>query len=650
MQSILKRISILFLVVTTFVTPFASQAAESTIPSNKQSDQTTLPEVVVTATRSETPISKTASSISVVTSEQIEKNQYRTITDALRSIPGVQIAQTGTPTQSTTFLFRGTESRHNRILIDGRPIPEGLGGSIVNDLSTSNVERIEVLRGPASSLYGGNAIGGVVNIVTKKGKGIEKPETTLRFEAGSFNNFQEAARSRGALGLFDYSVEASRQDAEFQRANNELRESRWSGQFGYQLTPDLYFDLYTNYSLNDSGSPGADPISGFSKPGKYDNFIREIWTFAPGVTWKTSEIWTQHLSYQYQERRQHFYSPRVIFGGVTSANTSNRQQVDDHRIDYQSTIKPIDTFEIVAGLSTQDRKTYRSSDILNTTLPYQNFQTNTSAFIQTNWEILENWNLLSSGRLDHYSDFGNPMTYKVGSSYKTPLTDTVIHTNYGTAFSAPEEQNFISFGGLFIANPNLQPEDSRGYEVGITQPLFNHELELRGTYFHNNIQGLVQTRTVNPVTFQYTVANIGDARTQGYETGLTWKPKWKPINRFELDTNYTYLDAVNKNSGAWLLRRPRHTVNSTLNYQPIDSVHLGLGGSWVMNRIDSDPVSFNQIPIEDYFVMRFSADWKINNQWKLFGRIENLLDEQYAEVQGFQALDRAFYGGFEFSF
>ncbi len=650
MSSHLKRISILFIVVSTFVTLLNSQTPETTQPNPSSVDLSTLPEVVVTATRSETQINKTASSITVVTSEQIQKNQYRTVTDALRSIPGMQIAQTGTPTQSTTFLSRGTESRHNRILIDGRPIPEGLGGSIINDLSTSNVERIEVLRGPSSSLYGGNAIGGVVNIITKKGKNLEKPETTLSFEAGSFNNFKEAARSRGAFGLFDYSVEASRQDAEFQRANNELRESRWSGQFGYQLTPDLYFDLYTNYSNNDSGAPGADPISTFSKPGKYDNFIRELWTFAPGVTWKTSEIWTQRLTYQYQERRQHFYSPRVISGGVTSSNTSNRQQVDDHRIDYQSTIKPIDPFEIVAGFSSQDRKTYRSGDILSTTLPYQNYQTNTSAFIQTNWEILENWNLLASGRLDHYSDFGDPLTYKVGSSYKTPFTDTVIHANYGTAFSVPEEQNFISFGGLFVANPKIQPEDSRGYEVGITQPLLNREIELRGVYFHNDIQGIIQSRTVNTTTFQYTIENAGDARTQGYETGITWKPKWSPLSQFELDGNYTYLDAVNKTRGAWLLRRPRHTVHSTLNYKPIDAVNLGLGGSWVMNRIDSDPVSFNQIPIEDYFVMRFSADWRINSQWKVFGRIENLLDEQYSEVQGFQALDRAFYGGFEFSF
>lgn len=650
MSSILKRISFLFVVVTSFVTSLYSESSDSNNPQNKTVDQATLTEVVVTATRTETPINKTASSVSVVTSEQIEKNQYRTVSDALRSIPGLQIAQTGTPTQSTTFLSRGTESRHNRILIDGRPIPEGLGGSIINDLSTSNVERIEVLRGPASSLYGGNAIGGVINIITKKGRELEKPESTLSFEAGSFNNFRETAQSRGAFGPFDYSVEASRQDAEFQRANNELRESRWSGQFGYELNPDWQFDLYSNYSLNDSGAPGADPISRFSKPGKYDNLIRELWTFAPGVTWNTSDIWTQRLSYQYQERRQHFYSPRVIFGGNTNSNTSNRQQIDDHRIDYQSTVKPLDTLEIVAGASTQNRKTYRSGDVSSTTLPYQNYQTNTSVFLQSNWEALENWNLLASGRWDHYSDFGDPITFKVGTSYKTPVTDTVLHGNYGTAFSAPEEQNFISFGGLFVANPNIQPEDSQGYEIGITQPFFNHELELRGTYFHNDIQGLVQSRTVNPVTFQYTIINAGDARTQGYETGLTWKPKWKPLSRFDLDTNYTYLDAVNKASGAWLLRRPRHTVNSILNYKPIDTVNLGIGGSWVMNRIDSDPVSFNQIPIEDYFVMRFTADWTINKQWKVFGRIENLLDEQYSEVQGFQALDRAFYGGFEFSF
>lgn len=648
MKKYFQTVAIVFSIIAISLSTALGETSTVTNPTtaSKSPETEVLPEVVVTATRTPKSINQTASSVSVISQEKIQSQQYRTITEALRSVPGLQIAQSGTPTQSTSFLIRGTESRHNRILIDGRPLPEGLGGSIVNDLSLDNVERIEVLRGPASSLYGGNAIGGVVNIITKKGQSLEKPETALTIEAGSFYNFREAARSRGAFGPFDYSVSASRQDADFQRDNNELRDTRWNGNFGYTLNPSLRFDLYSDYNLIDASSPGADPLSTFSKPGKYDNFLKEIWTISPGLTWQTTEIWTQRFSYQYQERRQHFYSPRVLFGSSTFANSSNRQQVDDHRIDYHSTVKVVENWQLTAGINVQNRKTTRTSDIANTTPQYFNYQTNTGFYLQSDWEILENWTFLTSGRIDHYSDFGNPMTFKVGSSYKIPVTETVIHANYGTAFSAPEEQNFISFGGSFVANPNIQPEDSRGYEVGITQPLLDKKIELRGVYFHNDIQGLVGTKTVSSSPFRYTVANLGDARTQGYELGL----HAKPFSNVEVDTNYTYLDAVNKNSGAWLIRRPRHSVNSEIRYRPIESVRLGLEGSWVMNRIDNSPVTFNDFAMEDYFVMRFTADWSINSQWRIFGRIENLLNEQYSEVAGFEALDRGLYAGAEFKF
>lgn len=359
-----------------------------------------------------------------------------------------------------------------------------------------------------------------------------------------------------------------------------------------------------------------------------------------------SDIWTQHLSYQFQERRQYFHSPRVVFGSNTSADSSNRIQVNAQRFDYQSTIKPLEFWEVVVGSSLEDRRTRRTPDITTTTPPYFNHQTNTGFFIQNNWEVVENWNILASGRVDHYSDYGDPLTFKVGTSYKTPGTDTVLHANYGTAFSAPEEQNFVNFGGTFVANPNIQPEDSQGYEVGITQPLWDKKIELRGVYFHNDIQGLVGTRTISTSPFRYTVANLGDARTEGFETGVTLRP----LKNISINADYTYLDAINKSKGTWLIRRPRHTVDTQLDYRPIDSVRLGLGGSWVMQRIDNDPVSFNDIPIEDYFVMRFTAEWIINPQWRVFGRIENLLNEQYSETQGFQALDRSFYGGAEFTF
>jgi vitamin B12 transporter len=268
----------------------------------------------------------------------------------------------------------------------------------------------------------------------------------------------------------------------------------------------------------------------------------------------------------------------------------------------------------------------------------QDSQTVTSPFLQTEWEPLEGWTLNGGVRLDHDSDFGNPVTWRIGSSYKVPQVETLLHASYGTSYTAPAPQDIAT---AFYGNPELLPEYSSGFDAGIEQPFLNKKLSVGVTYFYNDISNYI---LYNPAT--YVSQNIGKVRTQGVELSLTAKP----IEQLTLIGAYTYLDAQNCTDDVRLVRRPRNQLSFTAIGKPCKDVTISFGGLWVMDRQDYDPVTFAQVPVEDYFVARVSASWQINEHFQVFARLENAFNEQYSEVAGYPALDQAMYGGFKISF
>ncbi|HSH94731.1 MAG TPA: TonB-dependent receptor plug domain-containing protein, partial [Roseimicrobium sp.] len=228
--------------------PAGAQETTSTTATNR------IPEVVVTATRSATAPENTAASVTIIGRDEIEARKITTLADALQGIPSMSLVRNGTPGQATSVFTRGTESNHTLLMIDGRRIPANLaGGYDYANLSLDNIDRIEVVRTGSSSLYGGDAIGGVINLITRTGRGMEKPETEFSFEGGSFNTFRESAASRGASGKFDYSVSASQLNANFPRNNNQYRNSSIRSSFGYELNEAVYFDLKASYYQSDGG-------------------------------------------------------------------------------------------------------------------------------------------------------------------------------------------------------------------------------------------------------------------------------------------------------------------------------------------------------------------------------------------------------------
>ena len=593
-------------------------------------------EIVVTANRTETPVSKTGASVTVISRKQIEEQQLQNVAQALAEVPGVAVAQNGTPGQVTGLFVRGTKSESTQIIVDGRRIPFNLAGSFnLESLTLDNVERIEVVRGPLSSVQGGPAIGGVVNIITRSGQGLDKPEFTAGFEAGSYQTFHEVASARGASGPFDYSVQAARLDTDNARTNNQYRLSNITTKEGYRINDQLYADLLFIYNLSDAGSPNTA-----QDPELLASLLRETWLISPGLDYKTTEWWEQKVYYSHSQQRQVASDFKQSFG--LNYGQNNRVQVDTDQVDYQSTFQIAQPWKLTGGFSMTDARYYRKIDVPNEfnfpatpggTTDIDNNLTNTATFIESQWEIVPDLNFNASLRYDHESDYGNYITWRTGSSYRVPTVKTLLHASYGTAFSPPTPQDTaLTFGG----NPDLTPERSKGFDAGIEQPFWDNRVKASGTYFHNDISNLII------YDGNFTLQNIGLARTEGGEFGLSFSP----VTQLTFQGNYTYLEAWDLSNNQRLARRPRNQTSFTVIGKPHPDVTISLGALWAVDREDG----FTPTPIEDYFVMRLAASWKVCAHLNVFARIENMLNEQYQEVRGYPALGRALYGGFKLTY
>jgi vitamin B12 transporter len=585
-----------------------------------------LPATVVTATKTETEADKTASSITVIDRAKIEQEQYRLLADALRIVPGMTVINPGVTGNVATVLTRGTATKDTMLLIDGRPMPYNLAGSFnLETMALDNVERVEVLRGPAASLYGGRTMGGVINVITRSGRGLEKPETTAFFEAGSYGTFREGVSTLGAAGDLDWGFEASRTDIQGQRINSQFQQSNAAGKIGYQIADDLRFDLDLRYYTADVGVPGSTAANDPD-----NHLLTEFWSISPRLIWDTTENWRQTLTFSHSEFRQ------VATGFTGFFQTNNRVSSRNDWLEYQSTVKVLDVWTITAGAWFQDQNITRYNDSAQVLDIDQN-QTNWALFLQSQAEVLPGLNLLGGLRYDSFSDFEEAVTWRAGISYRVPVLKTLLHANYGTAYTPPTPQDLTPvFGG----NPNLlDPERSRGYEIGIEQPLLDNQLLLNATWFRNDIEDTYQY--LPPL---FIPQAVGEATTSGVESGI----QWTPCQSFSANLNYTYLDATDDTNDARLVRRPRHSINGGISVKPHDDVTVSLSAVYVIDREDFTPAG--QADVEDFLNVRLSATWRVTKNVEVFGRIENLLGDQYEEIPGFPALDTGAYAGVKLRF
>lgn len=580
---------------------------------------------VLTPTRTEALAGQIGSSYTVITGEQIARSQQTNVADVLRGTPGLDVVQQG-PTGGVTSVFlRGANSQHTKVLIDGIPVNDPSNASRMFDfsqLSVDNVERIEVLRGPQSTLYGSDAIGGVVNIITKRGEGPLSVRAELM--GGSFGTARESLNVSGGAKDYYYSFGTSYSqtdgisaaDARFgNREKDGDRKANFSGRFGW--TPSENVDVDYVFRYVDQDADVDDAL--FSGPvPTTDNLIRQNRTNAffnriQARAMALDGLWEQKVGFNLTDYDRLDTAP--MWG-------EPRYLGQARQFDYQSNLFLNERNTLTFGTD------YLDEDASDTVVARS--QHNTGIYVEDQLRLTERWSATAGFRWDDHSAAGRASTYRLTTLYRLP-TGTGFHGSLGTGFRAPAlAENYFPYG-----NPNLRPERSKGWDCGIEQPLLGGRLVVDGTYFRNDFVDLIQ---YDFNTWQ--VENIGRAFSSGVE--LTARYQFNEATT--LFANYVYTFTEDLATGLPLLRRPPHKASVGVNRRLwCDQANLYAQLLYVGSRRDS--FDGESIYLGEYFLLNVATTYDVSRSCQLFARIDNVLDQNYEEVYGYGTPGIAFYGG-----
>jgi vitamin B12 transporter len=615
-----------------------ARAAEPTAPET----------VVVAATRMPTPELEVASSVTVVTAADIEARQERTFVDVLKDVPGLNVVQEGGPGGQTSVFIRGTNSNHVKVLIDGIDVSDPSNANAAFDfgqLMTQDIERVEVLRGPQSGLYGSDAIGGVINVITKSGSGPLRGSVWL--EGGSFDTFNQSAGVRGSQDALHYTADVMHLHAGAtpvtpldllapgeQRNDDYYDNFTASTKLGFDVTKDFDLGLvarYTNTHLRYTGQdfsvfpsiPAAEQ-SESNTSGYYGIATAHLLSFGGAFGQTLAVAFTRNETATIAQ-------PPTI--PSETLNTGERV-----KLDWQGVVRLSGAHTLLLGLEdARDEITQPLSASMRIGSGYAELQS----------QLADRWYSSLNVRYDHDSLFGGKTTYRFAPAYLLRESDTKFKASVGTGFKAPTlSQLYQSFPPFFFANPDLQPETSVGWDAGVEQALAAGRVRLGATYFHNNITNLItgdgSGTSCSSLATSPCWANVGKATTDGVESFI----EYRPSGAFTVRLDYTYTQATDDVAQQELLRRPKNKFNLIATWQATRALLLNLDvlavSSWVDGNRD---FSIPRLDAPGYTTVNVAASYALNQHLALFGRIDNLFDRQYQNPVGFMQPGFGAYAG-----
>jgi len=610
-------------------------------------DSNVVEKVVVTADRTETPLDRTGSSVTVITREELERTGKPLVADALRGVPGLDVVRTGGVGGSASVFLRGANSEHTLVLVDGvemnDPIAPARGFDFA-DLAVNNIERIEILRGPASTLYGSDALGGVIQIITRKGAG--KPAGELSLEGGSFSTFRETAAVRGGSGRLGYSIGLSRLDTGGISAADERDGNREKDGFGSgSASARLHFqatkavDLGLVLRITDSEADLDNFGGAFGDDVNHRSDSRRLATRVQAGRASNDGRWKQRLAVSYTDYDRSFDNPVDVDHPIDESFSSFESSL--LKFDRQSDLKLNDRHKLVFGVETEEEKgssTFASDGAFGpfSSVFAEETSRTTGWYLQDQVRAGDRWNASLGARVDDHDRFGTKTTYRGAFSWKLPSEGTRLKGSYGTGFKAPSLfQLFSSFGNL-----DLAPEESTGWDVGVEQtvPFGNARVSLTG--FRNDFENLID---FDFGTFTY--RNIAEAKTRGLEL----EAAVAATESIDLSAGATWTSTEDRSDGSRLLRRPAVKYFARAHLQPSKALGLNLHVTRVGARDDFDFVTSSRVSLDAYTLVDLSAEYRLSSGVRLFVRLENLLDESYQDGLGYGSPGLGGSAGVEFS-
>lgn len=577
--------------------------------------------IVISPYRRQGSVTQSGSAITVIDAEMIDRTESQTVAEVLRRVPGVEVVQAGGAGTTATVFVRGAESDQTLVLIDGVRVNTVADGSFdFADLRVENIERIEVLKGPQSVLYGSDALGGVISIFTNRAH--EGGGATFKAEGGSYSSQNYTIR-----GAVHDEIVASSTSLAFQSTQGisaaapRLGNKEADGYENLTLSSSNDVQLGTDWkaTINGRYQRGHTQLDGFDfSTGPVDdlNYTQrhELITGQASII-KTTGIVRPGVMLAYMHDQLNGFDPDTSYNAydIRNASISPTFQVD---------IIPSDWSFTTIGTSFDSRSAVNPGNFDRTRSVF-------GAFLNQQFDFSRYLSVSGGVRYDHYSDFGDQVTYRTTISSSVDQLFLRLHTSFGTGFKAPtfNELYFPQFG-----NANLSTEKNRGFDVGVETKFFDGDIVNDLTFFRSDYTDLISFNTSD-----FTAQNIESSLVKGFEESLEVM-----VNKVMMLTfGYTYTDSINNSTRTMLPRRPLHRFTTGVVITPVKDLTIDLLYLMVKDRIDSDLKK-----MDDYdrvnATIRYTAG-PVNP----YIRVVNLFDKRYEEITGYGTQGLSVYGGIE---
>jgi len=635
------------LVITSALFAGGQAVAQSTNETSPDIDQ-----IIVVGARTPLTINQIGNATTVITRDQIEQRQARYVTDLLRSVPGFSVSHTGVMGSQTQVRVRGAEANHVLVLIDGVRANDPATGDEFRweYLTTGNIERIEIIRGPQSALWGSDAVAAVVHVITRDGRGGSNFSSYV--EGGSNNTGNIGAS--GAVGSNNWSLSGGIEYANTD-GNNISREGNEDDNSDlttvslaarFTATDALTFnaqlravDAYSQFDPVDFAVTGL-PTDG-DVATQTDNFYASVGAKLESPAGRV----TNQLHARYYESDNRNFSDGVQNSSAASDRMTFMFQSDinlgDNRLslalEQEST-----NFEQRGDIGFGDPNQNQKMDITSVIAEYQGLSH-------------ERFTWLLSGRFDDNSDFDDAVNGRLSLAYQ--LSDaTKLRGTVGTGQKNPTfTERFGFFPGQFVGNPELLPERSVSYEVGLDRDFLDGALAFQVTLFRQDLRDEINGFVFDFDTFLATAENKDGTSER---SGVELASQWQVNEHFELGASYTYTDATEQDAAGEdvrELRRPRHAGSLSANFQSSNErIRANLTADYGGDRDDIFFPPFPALPeivtLQSYWLLDMTVQYQLTSTFGVYVKGTNLLDENYEQVYGYQTLGRAGYIGIRANF
>jgi outer membrane cobalamin receptor len=567
-----------------------------------QAEDVELERIVVAPSRIEQFYGEVGRKIDVISKQDLKNLAPKDISEVLEDIPSVNISDYGSLGAKKIITMRGSTEKQVLIMVDGRPINNPRSGDIeLNTIPLDNIERIEVLRGPASSLYGSSAMGGVVNIITKQPP--EKGQKTkLLSSFGTFRTYQETLSHGGRFSNFGYQINSSYQSSEGYRDNAEFNAKDVNSKLIYERNPENKLTLQGGFYKDKLGTPGTITSPDLNdKQIDRKNFFDLQWEVKP---WQDKDIELSMRTYQNYDRLEFIETPEPL--DKTTHTTKSRAI----NLNFNQAVTRI--YRAIWGFDWTE-------NLNDSTASAKHEYTVRAGYLENQLDLFKNLKINFGARLDDYSNFGTEINPNFSLVYEFSQ-NTKLHSLIGRSFRAPTFNDlYWPLSGSSAGNPNLRPEEGITGEFGI-EKRFSKFLKIELTYFRSDYNNLIQWQEGTDNI--YRPQNISSAIIQGVEQ----KFKIEPFDNLDVDMGYTYLRAKDDKTHKYLTYQPKYKVNFSINYKGFSGFKIGLKGEFVDRRFDN---ATNTIYVKRYYVLGVKLSKDISKRLNLFLKIDNLLNKKY---------------------